>query len=581
MNPHDPVQTLKADAFPPKPVSSRAKVFGAVVVALLVVSLGGLAWYLTNRPAATAAPAGSGAGGPGGAPGGGSPGGGGQGGFGGGGRGATTVGVATAEKASVPVTLEALGTVTPLATVKVRPQVAGVLEQVLFTEGQMVRKGDLLAVIDSRQYSLVLQQATGQRQRDAAQLESAKVTLERFKTLLAQDSIARQEVDSQAALVKQFEGTMMINQSTVGTAQLNLNYARVVAPISGRVGLRTVDVGNAVSPSDANGLAVITQVTPIDVVFSVPQDRIADVMQSSSAARQVLAFDRTRSNALGTGTFASLDNQVDTTTGTVKAKARFANADQALFPSQFVNIQLQIKSIDNAVIVPVSAVRLGGSGDFVYVLNAAERTVSIRPVTRGQATLEKVVIASGLKAGEQVITEGADRLKDGSRVSLAGDAPRGAGRRPGASAPAGGAGSAALSAALPAALPAALSAATQAPVAAAAALVPSTAPSPSPSPSPVPSIKTSAPPAVAARPAEAAAATAPANQNKPVVAATPLPTPEQRQSMLGQVKDDPVAFERRKKFFEKLDSGDAEALQRWQAMAERRRQGGGGDQPAQ
>jgi membrane fusion protein, multidrug efflux system len=552
MNPQDPAPPLKADAFPPKPVSSRAKVVGAVVVALLVVSLGGLAWYLTNRPAATAAPAGSGAGGPGGGPGAGGPGGG-----GGGGRGATTVGVATAEKASVPVTLEALGTVTPLATVRVRPQVAGVLEKVLFTEGQMVKKGDLLAVIDSRQYELVLQQATGQRQRDAAQLESAKVTLERFKTLLAQDSIARQEVDSQAALVKQLEGTMMVNQSTVGTAQLNLNYARVVAPISGRVGLRTVDVGNAVSPSDANGLAVITQVTPIDVVFSVPQDRIADVMQSTSAARQVMAFDRTRSSALGTGTFASLDNQVDTTTGTVKAKARFTNADQALFPSQFVNIQLQIKSIDNAVVVPVSSVRLGGSGDFVYVLNAAERTVAIRPVTRGQATLEKVVIASGLKAGEQVITEGADRLKDGSRVSLAGDAPRSGGRRPGASAPAGSASSAALATA---AVPPALGTASP---------------------------NSTAPTGAAARAVPAATATSNAPvavpENKPVSAApAPLPSPEQRQRMLEQVKDDPVAFERRKTFFEKLDSGDAEALQRWQAMAERRRQGGaGGERPAQ
>ncbi len=550
MNPQDPAQPLKADAFPPKPVSSCAKVVGAVVVALLVVSLGGLAWYLTNRPAATAAPAGSGAGGPGGGPGAGGPGGG-----GGGGRGATTVGVATAEKASVPVTLEALGTVTPLATVKVRPQVAGVLEKVLFTEGQMVKKGELLAVIDSRQYELALQQATGQRQRDAAQLESAKVTLERFKTLLAQDSIARQEVDSQAALVKQLEGTMMVDQSTVGTAQLNLNYTRVVAPISGRVGLRTVDVGNAVSPSDANGLAVITQVAPIDVVFSVPQDRIADVMQSTSAARQVMAFDRTRSSALGTGTFASLDNQVDTTTGTVKAKARFTNADQALFPSQFVNIQLQIKSIDNAVVVPVSSVRLSGSGDFVYVLNAAERTVAIRPVTRGQATLEKVVISSGLKAGEQVITEGADRLKDGSRVSLAGDAPSGGGRRPGASAPAGGASSAAAPAR------------ADAPSAMAAA----------PSPKAPVSSGSGAQSALAA----AQTAVAPATENKTAAAATPLPSPEQRQRMLVQVKDDPVAFERRKKFFEKLDSGDAEALQRWQAMAERRRQGGGGERPAQ
>ena len=544
-----------------RPMGRRAKWIGAVIAVLLLVGLGALTWFLTSRPLTAPAIFGgstgpAGAGGPSAPAGPGGPGG--PGGFAGSGRGATTVGVATAEKASVPVTLAALGTVTPLATVRVRPQVAGVLEKVLFTEGQMVKKGDVLAVIDSRQYELALQQATGQRQRDAAQLESAKVTLERFKTLLAQDSIARQEVDSQAALVKQLEGTMVVNQSAVGTAQLNLNYARVVAPISGRVGLRTVDVGNAVSPSDANGLAVITQVTPIDVVFSVPQDRIADVLQSSSAARQVTAFDRTRSTALATGTFASLDNQVDTTTGTVKAKARFTNADQALFPSQFVNIQLQIKSIDNAVVVPVSSVRLGGGGDFVYVLNPAERTVSIRPVTRGQATPEKVVIASGLKAGEQVITEGADRLKDGSRVSLAGDAPRGAGRRPGASAPAGGTGSGAASTPTPLSSP---------------------LPSPPQSLSPAAAGKTSSPPAASARPA--AAATASADEKKSAAALTALPSPEERQRMLEQVKDDPVAFERRKKFFEKLDSGDAEALQRWQAMAERRRPGGGGERPAQ
>ena len=575
MQPQDPAPPLTATSARPA-ISRRRKFIGMVVVVLLVAGLGVLTWYLTTRPAAAPLAAGAvpvGPGGPGPASGAGGPGGGSAGGPGGSGRGATTVGVATAEKASVPVTLEALGTVTPLATVKVRPQVAGVLEKVLFTEGQMVKKGDLLAVIDSRQYELAVQQANGQRQRDAAQLESAKVTLARFKTLLTQDSIARQEVDSQAALVKQLEGSMMVNQSAVGVAQLNLTYARVVAPITGRVGLRSVDVGNAVSPSDANGLAVITQIAPIDVVFSVPQDRIADVQQSSSAARQVVAFDRTRSSALGTGTFASLDNQVDTTTGTVKAKARFTNADQALFPSQFVNIQLQIKSVDNAVVIPVSAVRLGGSGDFVYVLNAAERTVSIRPVTRGQATLEKVVIASGLKAGEQVITEGADRLKDGSRVSLAGDAPRGAGRRPGASAPAGGASSAgapnAAGTATPAGVSSPVSTSTPASASANSAATAATTP---------------AAPTPAARPAAAATTASPAaasDSKPPAVAATPLPTAEQRQRMLDQIKDDPIAFERRKRFFEKLDSGDVEALQRWQAMAERRRQGGGGERAAQ
>ena len=421
-----------------QPMSRRAKWIGAVIGVLLLVGLGALTWFLTSRPltapaifgGSTAGPAGAGA------PGAGSPGAGGSGsGSGSGGRGGSTVGVATAEKASLPVTLEALGTVTPRSVVKVRPQVAGTLEKLLFTEGQMVRKGDLMALIDPRPYELALQQARGQSQRDAAQLESAKVTLQRFRTLLGQDSIARQEVDSQAALVKQLEGSAMVNQAAVGTAQLNLAYARVTAPISGRVGLRTVDVGNAVSPNDVNGLAVITQVTPIDVVFAVPQDRISDVLKTTGAAKQVTAFDRARTGVLATGTFASLDNQVDTTTGTVKAKARFDNADAALFANQFVNVQLQIKSIDNAVVVPVTALRLGGQGDYVYVLNPAERTVALRPVTRGQASGEKIVIASGLKAGEQVITEGADRLKDGSRVTLAGDAPRGGARRPDANAP--------------------------------------------------------------------------------------------------------------------------------------------------
>jgi len=533
-----------------KPLSRRAVIIGAVVALLLVAGMAGLAWYLTQPAATSASAAGPGGRtGPGGGAGPGGPGGPG-GGFGGGGRGASTVGVATAERASIAVTLDALGTVTPLATVKVRPQVSGVLEKVLFKEGQMVRAGELLATIDARQFELALAQATGQRQRDMAQLESAKVTLARFQTLLSQDSIARQEVDSQTALVKQLEGTVMVDSAAVGVAQLNLSYTRITAPISGRVGLRTVDVGNTVSSSDANGVAVITQVMPMDVVFSIPQDRVGDVLKASKTEMQVVAMDRTRTGVLGSGTFASLDNQVDTTTGTVKAKARFANADSALFANQFVNIQLRIRSIDNAVVVPVTAVRLGGNGDFVFVLNPAERTVSIRPVVRGQATGEKMVIASGLKVGEQVITEGADRLKEGSRVSLAGDAPRGGGRRPGASAAPGSAGSAGSSGA-PAATP---------PLSAGPADKPVSAKSSAPAPSIDP----------AARPSNSAPAAAPAT------IVSKGPTPEQRQRMLEQVKDNPEALERRKKFLEKLDSGDAEAIERWQTMQQRMQQGGGG-----
>jgi membrane fusion protein, multidrug efflux system len=404
-------------------MSRRTSIIGSVVAVLALAGLGGLAWYLTQP--ASEKPASAAAAGPGG------PGGPGGGGAGRRGPPSTTVGVATAELANIPIVLEALGTVTPLATVRVKPQVSGVMQKVLFKEGQLVKSGELLATIDPRQFEMSLMQSIGQRQQGEAQLDSARVTLQRFKTLLEQDSIARQEVDTQFALVKQLEATLTINKANEGTARLNLGYTRIVAPVSGRVGLRTVDVGNVVNTSDANGIALITQITPIDVVFSIPQDRAGELQQATAAGSAspmtVTALDRTRATVLDTGTFASLDNQVDTTTGTVKAKARFANSKLALFPSQFVNVQLLVRTIENAVVVPVTAVRRGTSGDYVYVVNSDARTVSLRPVQRGQATVDKVAITSGLKAGERVITEGADRLKDGASVTLPGDQPRGPG----------------------------------------------------------------------------------------------------------------------------------------------------------
>ncbi|RYF39352.1 MAG: efflux RND transporter periplasmic adaptor subunit, partial [Comamonadaceae bacterium] len=418
---------------------------GTVIALLVVGGVGWLAWSLTHQePASTAA----GPGGPG-APGAAGPGGAGRGGGPGGGGGrspATTVGVATAEKADLPVVLEALGTAVPQATVRVRPQVGGVLTQVLFKEGQMVRKGELLATIDARQLEATLQQALGQRMRDEAQLEAARVTLERFRTLLGQDSIARQEVDTQAALVKQLEAAVVISKANETTARLNLGYTRIVAPVGGRVGLRTVDVGNVVSTGDANGVALITQISPIDVEFAVPQDMAPLLQQNSGAVMEAKAFDRTRTNLLDTGAFASLDNQVDTQTGTVRAKARFSNAKLAMFPSQFVNVRLQLRTIEGAVVVPVSALRTGATGDYVFVLQP-DRTVTQRTVTRGMATVDRVQIASGLQVGERVITEGADRLREGSRVTLPGDAPAGPGARAGGrrqgAAGAGGAGGAA------------------------------------------------------------------------------------------------------------------------------------------
>src|SRR5450830_127215 len=406
---------------PQRPHSRRSKIIGTIIALAAMVGLGWLAWHLTHpdAQAQTGAPGQGGqrAGGGGGGPGG-----------GGGRRGApaTTVGVATAEKMDIPVVLDSLGTVTAAATATVRPQVSGMLQKINFKEGELVKAGQVLATIDPRAFEMALLQASGQRQRDEAQLESARVTLARYRTLLSQDSIARQDVDTQAALVKQLEGTVMTDKASEGVARLNLSYTQIKAPIAGRVGLRVVDLGNLVNSGDANGIAVITQLAPIDVEFSIPQDQVPDV-QSRTQEKSPLpatAFDRTRTTALSKGRFNALDNQVDTQTGTVKAKARFSNDDMKLFPSQFVNLRLEVRNIKNAVVVPVTALRHGGTGDFVYTLNA-DKTVSVRPVTRGQATVDKVQIATGLQVGEQLITEGADRLKDGAKVTLPGDRPAG------------------------------------------------------------------------------------------------------------------------------------------------------------
>ena len=398
-------------AMPPHaPPSRRGRWLGALVALLVVLALGGAAWYLIHRPAP------KGPGGP-----------------GGGAR--VTVGEATARRADVPVYIDALGTVTPVATITLRPQVSGVLTQVLFTEGQMVTKGQLLAQIDPRPFQQALMQAQGTRQRDEAQLANARITLQRYQTLLAQDSIARQDVDTQAALVQQLEGTVTSDRASEKTAQLNLDFTRVTAPVSGRVGLRVVDAGNVVSSGDAAGIAVITQINPVDVQFSVPQDRVPDIqtraMESVKEDKRlpVTALDRTRSNVLDKGVFLTLDNQVDVQTGTVRAKARFQNAAGTLFPNQFVNIRLLLRTLQGAVVVPVTALRTGAAGDFVYVVNE-DRTVSMRPVKRGQGTVENIVVTEGLKEGERVVTEGGDRLTDGASVRLASDAAA----RPGAAA---------------------------------------------------------------------------------------------------------------------------------------------------
>jgi multidrug efflux system membrane fusion protein len=298
-----------------------------------------------------------------------------------------------------------------------------VITQVMFKEGQMVRAGQPLVQIDPRQFQMDLMQAQGNLTRDEAQLASAQVTLARYQTLLSQDSIARQEVDTQAATVKQLQGTVMSDRAAVGTARLNVGYARIVAPVSGRVGLRVVDVGNYIGAGDASGVAVITTVSPIDVEFTVPQDDVPRIgaRANSGAALPVIALDRTRTTTLDRGTFSTLDNVVDVGTGTVKAKARFANAGGTLFPSQFVNVRLELDTIRGAVVVPATALRQSSDGAFVWVLGEGQ-TVHKRKVTAGPSTTAQVSIASGLKVGEKVITEGGDRLREGGKVQLPGQA---------------------------------------------------------------------------------------------------------------------------------------------------------------
>lgn len=341
-------------------------------------------------------------------------------------RPATTVALAVAQRGDVPITVDALGTVTPLATSTVRALVSGDLQRVSFKEGDIVRAGQVLAQVDPRPYQLALQQAQGQLARDQAQLENARLTLGRYRTLLAQDSIARQDVDTQAATVKQLAGTIATDQAAVGTARLNLTYTRLVAPVTGRIGLRKVDVGNYVSAGDANGVAVITVVAPIDVAFSVPQDLVDSITarQRTGEPIPVTALDRTRANTLAQGAFLTLDNQVDVTTGTVKAKARFANQGGELFPNQFVNVRILLNTLGNAIVLPAAAVRHGSKGDFVFVVDA-EKTAHVRVVRLGPAHGETMSIVSGLNVGEKVVTEGGDRLEDGGRVMLPGDRPQG------------------------------------------------------------------------------------------------------------------------------------------------------------
>ena len=337
------------------------------------------------------------------------------------GRPSATVGTAKATLADVPVTLTAIGTVQPVVQATVRTQLSGVLFSIEFQEGQQVTKGQRLAQIDPRPYQLALSEAEGNLARDRATLAAAHVDLERYQTLLRQDSIAAQQVDTQAATVKQLEGTVEADQAQVGNAKLNLSYTAITAPVSGKVGLRQADIGNYLTPGDAAGIVVITQTAPIDVAFAVPQDQVPAVQRrvQSGAELPVTAHDQYGDKALAQGRFLTFDNQSDTTTGTVKAKARFANTEATLFPSQFVNVTIVVDTLSQAVTVPVTAIRHGSQGDFVFIL-AADQTAKLQTVKLGPSDGAKTVVLSGVKAGDTIITEGADRIDDGAKVTLPG-----------------------------------------------------------------------------------------------------------------------------------------------------------------
>jgi multidrug efflux system membrane fusion protein len=329
------------------------------------------------------------------------------------------VGTAKVATGDMPIVLSALGTVTPLATVTVKTQINGQLIEVAFKEGQAVDKGDFLAQIDPRPYQVALAQAEGQLAKDQALLKNAEIDLARYRTLVAQNSVARQIADTQAALVQQNRGTVQADQALVDTQKLNLTYCRIVAPVGGRVGLRQVDPGNYVQTSDASGIVVITQVQPISVIFTLPEDNLPAVLKRvrAGAALPATAFDRSGTTKLDSGRLETIDNQIDPTTGTVKLRAAFDNPEQTLFPNQFVNIQLLVDTLHDASIVPIAAIQRGAPGTFVYVVKPDD-TAAAQPVSLGPSDSTRVAITKGVAPGEAVVTDGADRLKDGAKVRL-------------------------------------------------------------------------------------------------------------------------------------------------------------------
>ncbi|HEX3573332.1 MAG TPA: MdtA/MuxA family multidrug efflux RND transporter periplasmic adaptor subunit [Rhodopila sp.] len=382
------------------PAPPRSRTGYWVLTGLIAAGLAGGGWYLWSHPQSGHAPRTFTAGRNGqGAP--------------------QPVGFATIDKGDIRIILNELGTVTSLDTVTVYTQINGQLQEIGFKEGQVVKKGDFLAQIDPRPYVAALEQAQGTLAKDQGLLAQAQSDLKRYQTLGRQDSIAQQQLDDQRFLVQQYTGTVQTDQGLVDAAKVNLAYCRIVSPIDGQVGLRLVDAGNYVQSSNTTGLVVITQMQPISVLFSVPEDNLPDIVQRtrSGATLSVEAYDRTNTRLLATGELGTLDNVIDTTTGTLKLRAMFANPDEMLYPNQFVNARLLVNTMQDTVRVPVPAVQRGEPGTFVYLINADD-TVSVRPIKVGPTDGNYEAVLSGLNPGDRVVTDGTDRLRDGAKVAL-------------------------------------------------------------------------------------------------------------------------------------------------------------------
>jgi multidrug efflux system membrane fusion protein len=334
-------------------------------------------------------------------------------------QGAQPVGIARAISGDINVTLNALGTVTPLATATVRPQVGGMLVKLNFTEGQMVKAGDTLAQIDPRPYQAALDQARGQLAKDSATLANAKVDLERYRTLLAQNAISQQQVATQAALVQSTEGVVVADQANVETARINLGYTNIVSPVSGRAGIHLVDIGNIVQAGQTTGIVVVTQLQPMSVLFTIPEDSVHSVLDrvNTGATLPVDAYDRSQTTKLTSGTLSAVDTVVDPTTGSVKLRALFDNKDNKLFPASFVNIRLLVDTLHNQTVVPVAAIQRGADGTFVFVVTP-EKTVNQRSVKTGVQDGDNIQVLTGIKPGDTVVVDGADRLRDGADVEI-------------------------------------------------------------------------------------------------------------------------------------------------------------------